>query len=272
MKKYAFRIFYLGDEFQGFQRQPNGFAIENYLEYSFIAGDYIDSFKSSSYQNASRTDTGVHALGNIISLNVRKEPILDQINSFIPRNLELQVYDFAEVPTDFNPRNNVNKIYEYYLPPEFEIYSLDRISDFVGTHDFNNFIRSGGAGQNNPITNIQSFEIIDQDEWKILRIIGDSFGREQIRRMIGFLMEKKYSDYFPRDVLTKRLELSIKSAPASYLVLHDIIYDNPIDWRHQAQKSNFACKLHIKQQQLNSLTKLKSQLTSRLIQRTNLSK
>lgn len=266
MKKYAFRIFYLGDKFQGFQRQPNGFGVENFLEYAFIASDCITSFKSNNYRNASRTDTGVNALSNVVSMFSRKEPNLNQLNSFLGKDKELIIYQYKEVPPDFNPRKNSFKIYEYYIPHHLEIYNIARSHEYEGTHDFSPFIRSGGAGEHNPITSIKSVEVIRKKNWKILRITGDSFGREQIRRMVGLLMERKYTKYHPQEILEKQKMIPIRSAPAQYLVLHDVIYEPSMGWIPMTDMSYYITKLSNRITRNSDFSNLKANLISQMIQ------
>ena len=45
MKSYLFKVYYIGKNYQGFQRQPNGQTIENHIESSFIQAKLIHSFK-----------------------------------------------------------------------------------------------------------------------------------------------------------------------------------------------------------------------------------
>ena len=83
-KRYAFKVYYIGKYFTGFQRQPNGMGVENYIENAFIESGCITSFKDNFYISTSRTDTGVNAISNIFTLDLEKKPNLDQINDFLP--------------------------------------------------------------------------------------------------------------------------------------------------------------------------------------------
>ena len=53
LQKYLFRVFYIGNYFNGFQRQPNGNTVENYIEMAFIRSHLISSFNEQcSYEKS----------------------------------------------------------------------------------------------------------------------------------------------------------------------------------------------------------------------------
>jgi len=252
MTLYAFRVFYVGRNYLGFQRQRNGQTIENYLELAFIQADLIRNFQSNQYRSTSRTDQGVSALGNVFVLDVPTRPNLTIINSFLPN--DILVWSYAEVPMDFDPRRKVSKWYRYYLPYPDHLYRdrLDMLHDYQGRHDFTPFIKKHGAGMEYPITAISSIEYRVHKDLLIIDIHGDSFGREQIRRMIGFLLQQKFNHIRPKTVLSRQMDLDITSAPPEGLLLYQISFPNTLDW---LLSSNLDYKLHLfKAKILNHLT------------------
>ncbi|MHA2502572.1 MAG: hypothetical protein ACXAE3_06875 [Candidatus Kariarchaeaceae archaeon] len=229
MRKYVFQVFYLGVSYFGFQRQLNGATIENYLELAFIKTGLIRSFSSSGYRAASRTDAGVNAKSNIFVLNLTKEPNLIEVNDNLPDGIIIT--KFGVVPDDFNPRKALHKLYSYYLPDHFVTYNLERISAYEGYHNFDPFIKSDGAGAEEPHSSILSITIENIPGFKKIQIRGDKFGREQIRRMIGFFLQKKYADFNLENIFSDGTSLDIRSAPAEYLVLDRIEYPIDIDFK-----------------------------------------
>lgn len=74
-RKMAILVGYLGAGYQGLQRNPGVKTIEAELENAICEAGGIDEFNAHSFQKVSwqrcaRTDKGVHALGNIISLKI----------------------------------------------------------------------------------------------------------------------------------------------------------------------------------------------------------
>ncbi|MHA2090235.1 MAG: tRNA pseudouridine synthase A [Candidatus Kariarchaeaceae archaeon] len=234
MKNYAFRVYYDGTQYSGFQRQPNGQSIENHLEFAFIRCKYISSFRKNSYRASSRTDAGVSAVANVFSMKLPKEPNLNFINSRLPKNKSILVWGYAEVPNDFDSRATVQKHYIYYLSPtkSQKIANMDRLNHFLGTHNFSNFIIKGGAGASNPYTRIDEIitEKVGSDTFISLK--GDKFGREQIRQMIGFLCDKRYNEISPALLLQESLDrkYNIASVSPSHLALLEVTFQERIKW------------------------------------------
>jgi tRNA pseudouridine38-40 synthase len=181
-----------------------------------------------SWHRTSRTDKGVHAILNVMSLKFLLEPgIIDSINENLPS--DIHAYGYKRVTSSFNPKNMCNsRQYEYLIPtfalkPDpnrecdinaekltleqlnettFDIsYRIDPtlvarmrevLSHFVGTHNYRNFTTKGKLAQNaGTIRYIKEFTcsdplIIDDVEIVAVRVLGQSFIYNQIRKMIGF--------------------------------------------------------------------------------------
>lgn len=234
MGKYLFTVFYLGQHYQGFQRQPNGRAVENHIEMAMIKAGCISSFAQNNYRSVSRTDANVNAIGNVFALFCDKEPNLMEINSYLPKDRSIIVHHYAHVESEFKSRNTRQKTYNYFVPRSspHRFYALDRIYDYLGNHNFDVFIKKDGAGEDNPRSHIFDIQIQETTEGLSIDIVGDKFGREQIRRMLGVLMTSKYQDLTIKEILDNNGHVSsIKPAPPHYLTLVAIEYDRIIDWK-----------------------------------------
>lgn len=231
MNRFIFKIFYLGDFYTGFQRQPNGRAIENYMEYAFIKSGLIESFKKNNYKSCSRTDANVSAINNIIAVDSSHIPNLLEINNYLPNNGTIIVWDYAQVPLNFNPRDTLFKTYEYYLkdPSDSITRNIQKINSFLGFHNYQNFIKKEGAGEFNPFSNISSIEINFEFRLIKITICGNKFGREQIRRMIGLIIDEKMLGKIPFTNIN--MKPSIKPVSPSYLTLKEIKYKENINWK-----------------------------------------
>ena len=156
MKRVKIVVAYDGTNYCGWQVQPNGLSVQEVLEkhLSDLLGEEI------RITGASRTDAGVHALGNVAAFNTNARMAADRIsfamNTRLPADIRIQ--ESAEVPMEFHPRfANTVKTYEYRIfnrkfpDPTKRLYSffyhypldvekMQRAASYlVGEHDFKSF-------------------------------------------------------------------------------------------------------------------------------------
>lgn len=241
IEKFLFRVYYDGYHYSGFQRQPNGFTIENFIEISLIRSKLITSLTSNKYISVSRTDAKVSAISNIFGINCAYEPNLSRINNYLPGNRSIKIWDFAPITDEFNVKSSIFKIYTYYFTKaDFdEIIDVERLYQFEGTHNFHAFIKNDGAGELNSNSLIYEVKIKKFYQGYLVIIKGDRFGREQIRRMIGFITADEYSKINPQTILKSPNKIDIRPANPEFLYLANIEYDEKIMWKNNSQfKSN----------------------------------
>ena len=156
MKRVKLTVAYDGTNYCGWQVQPNGLTVQQVLNQclSELMGEKITTI------GASRTDAGVHALGNVAVFDTACRMPADKIsyalNTRLPADIRIQ--DSVEVPSDFHPRfQKTIKTYEYKIynrrfpdPTKrlytyFYYYPLDvelmhqGAAYLVGEHDFKSF-------------------------------------------------------------------------------------------------------------------------------------
>ena len=160
MKRIGLVVAYDGTNYCGWQTQPNGITVQGVLNdtLSELLGEKIETI------GASRTDAGVHALGNVAvfdtNTRIPGEKISYALNQRLPEDIRIQMSE--EVEPDFHPRYcDSEKTYEYRIlnrkfpvPTErlysyFYHYKLDvdkmreATSYLIGRHDFASFCGSG---------------------------------------------------------------------------------------------------------------------------------
>ena len=124
-------VAYDGTDYCGWQVQPNGITVEEVLnrELSRLLKEEI------TVTGASRTDSGVHSLGNVAVFDtdtrMPAEKISYAINQRLPEDIVVQ--DSCEVPEDFHPRFAASqKTYEYkILNRKFPMPTLRRDTLFL---------------------------------------------------------------------------------------------------------------------------------------------
>ena len=114
MKRVKLIVAYDGTNYHGWQTQQNAVTIEEVLNHhlSELLKEEIKVI------GASRTDAGVHALGNVAVFDTSARMPADKIsyalNTRLPEDIRIQ--DSCEVPSDFHPRfQKTTKTYEYRI-------------------------------------------------------------------------------------------------------------------------------------------------------------
>ena len=102
MKRIGLVVAYDGTNYSGWQVQPNGITVQSVLNetLSQLLGEQIETI------GASRTDAGVHAMGNVAVFDTETripgEKISYALNQRLPEDIRIQLSE--EVDPDFHPR------------------------------------------------------------------------------------------------------------------------------------------------------------------------
>jgi tRNA pseudouridine38-40 synthase len=245
-KKYKLVIAYDGTSYCGWQEQPALKSVSGAIRTAFKR-----LFKKEVYLlGASRTDAGVHALGQVALL--KSDLIIDPfslaqaLNNILPANIVVR--SATQVAKDFHPWYQVTqKIYYYHFflkrPLPFLAaygwyfrYALDleklqqSLSVFAGTHNFRSFA-CAQDGRENMVRTIDYIAVTYIKKYGMYRIEvrGQKFLRHMIRRMVGAALHiaanKQKSIEYIRDTLKAEDPHHIlPNAPANGLVLRRIYY------------------------------------------------
>ncbi|MCQ2539944.1 MAG: tRNA pseudouridine(38-40) synthase TruA [Acetatifactor sp.] len=204
-KRVRLIVAYDGTNYHGWQVQNNGITIESELNRCLtdLLGEKIEVI------GASRTDSGVHALGNVAvfdtTARMPAEKISYALNQRLPEDIRIQKSE--EVDSDWHPRHcDSRKTYEYriyrgeFAMPVKRLYSyhtyrpLDvammrkAAAYLVGEHDFKSFCQTG-AQVESTVRTILSLEIEEQGSDLVIRVCGNGFLYNMVRIIAGTLME-----------------------------------------------------------------------------------
>lgn len=245
MRRVRIVVAYDGTNYCGWQVQPNGITIEEILnrELSKLTGEDIHII------GASRTDSGVHALGNVAVFDTESpippERMSYALNQRLPEDIVIVRSD--EVPADWHPRyqDTITKTYEYHIynapcpNPLKKRYStfvsfpmdVEKMRQgamyLVGEHDFVSFcnVRTNTEDTVRIVDSIN----IEQDGPDItIRITGNGFLYNMVRIIAGTLIRVGRGFYTPERVkeileAKERTEAGV-TAPPNGLVLVEICY------------------------------------------------
>ena len=236
-------ISYDGTAYAGWQRQDNAIAVQQRLEESLSA--LFNQFITT--RAASRTDAGVHALGQraaffIEKLNIPLKKIPQVINSFLPK--DIAIITAEEVPDEFNPRfdakfktyvykihNSPNPLinrYSAYIPHALDINAMKTAAqDIVGIHDFAAFMATGSSAKTT-IREIYDCTISTIADEIVISITGSGFLYNMVRIIAGTLMYiglgKLPANAIPGIILSRNRTLAGKTMPPEGLTLQKVGY------------------------------------------------
>lgn len=211
-------VAYDGTNYHGWQIQNNGITIESELNRALT-----ELFQEEiAVIGASRTDAGVHALGNVAVFDTNgrmpAEKVAYALNQRLPEDIRIQ--SSKEVEPDWHPRHcECRKTYEYRIYrgkfplPTKRLYSLFSYHTFdvvkmqeaagylVGEHDFKSFCQVGAQVQSTVRTLYQA-QVEEQGDDLVIRVCGNGFLYNMVRIIAGTLMEVGRGRRKPEDILT----------------------------------------------------------------------
>ncbi|MBD3216262.1 MAG: tRNA pseudouridine(38-40) synthase TruA [Candidatus Lokiarchaeota archaeon] len=246
--KYFFKLYYIAKEkYYGSQRQENVLTIENAVIDALKDRKYLENVEEAEFEFASRTDRYVSARGAVFSLIPKKEPILMEINSFLPEEIGLWAY--SKVPLEYSPRfNALSRHYRYIIPVKLSYLSFKynfnlnlfkkASAQLEGAHDFQNFSKRDDSIENTKRT-LDKVKVYVLHDTIIIDFISQAFLRQQIRRMIQKLLEVgkneiSYNDFLALFDASKFV--SYQPASPKGLILWEIKYDSRVSF-HIDEKS-----------------------------------
>jgi tRNA pseudouridine38-40 synthase len=242
-------IAYDGTNYAGWQRQENAIAVQEKIE---DALSELLSEKSVVVRAASRTDAGVHALGQRASFFAPNMKIpLDKFPTVLTSRLpqDISVTSAEIVPDDFNPRFNAKqKTYVYnilnatHANPLLGRYSafvprtllldamLEATKHFIGKHDFAAFCATGSSAKTT-VREIFNFKISKQENNLIsLTVTGNAFLYNMVRILAGTIvyvgLGKISPQEIPEIIASKNRTRAGITMPPQGLVLVEVIYYN----------------------------------------------
>ena len=205
MKRIKLVVAYDGTAYHGWQLQPGALTIEGELNkaLSRLLGEQIKVI------GASRTDSGVHALGNVAVFDTESripaEKLSYALNQKLPEDIRIQ--SSCEVEPDFHPRHcgsrktyeyrilcrefpqPVKRLYSYFTYHKLDVKRMQEAAAYlVGEHDFKSFC-SVNTVVESTVRRLDSVAVEEQGEEIVIRVRGNGFLYNMVRIIAGPLME-----------------------------------------------------------------------------------
>lgn len=217
MARFKLTLEYDGGPFVGWQRQDNGPSVQGALE---AAANKLDPDAGELY-GAGRTDSGVHAYGQVAHLDLAKTLEPDTVRDALNYHLKpdpIAVVNAERVSDDFHARfKAIKRGYVYRLIARRAPLALDhgkawRIArkldaeamhiaaqSLVGMHDFTTF-RDAQCQADSPVKSLDQIHVIalPYDEVQVT-VEAISFLHRQVRSIVGSLVEVGVGKWTPAD-------------------------------------------------------------------------
>jgi tRNA pseudouridine38-40 synthase len=243
--RIAIGVAYRGTDFEGWQTQPSGRAVQDVLEraLSQIAGQRV------SLTAAGRTDAGVHACAQVAHFDVDVErpesAWVRGANALLPDAVSVQWA--ARVAEDFHARYSAaSRAYRYVLyrdavrpallaglvgwtHGELDLGAMRRAAKLLlGEHDFSAF-RSSECQAKSPVRVIERAEIASRAPYVLFDFAANAFLHHMVRNIVGCLVyvgKGKHPPEWIAELIEKRdRRLAAPTFPADGLYLSDVRYE-----------------------------------------------
>jgi len=246
-RRVKLTVAYDGTDYCGWQIQPNGITVEEVLnkKISKLTGEDIRII------GASRTDSGVHALGNVAVFDTESsippERMAYALNQKLPDDIVIR--QSCQIPDDWHPRyqDHVVKTYEYHIcnapvpnplkrrysthvsfPMDVEAMKKGA-AYLIGEHDFVSFCNIK-TNVEDTVRTVYALDIMQEGEDITLRITGNGFLYNMVRIIAGTLIRVGRGFYEPervKEILDEKVRTAAGvTAPPNGLVLVEIGYDD----------------------------------------------
>ena len=244
--RLALVLEYDGTNYFGFQWQANAPSIQGAVENALekLTGEKVRVLGSS------RTDTGVHARGQVVSFNTNSSlqvaAFVNGLNYHLPEDIAVksayQVNDSFLVRSmtvsreysysilNRRTRSPMTSRFAYRVAGELDIAAMNRASQtMVGIHDFASFASDiGDELEKSTIREVYQAKVVRNGDNVIFNIVANAFVRHQIRSTAGALMQvglhKLNEAEFVSLLEAKKVGLAGPTLPACGLCLERVNY------------------------------------------------
>ena len=243
-QRFAAGVEYDGSDFFGWQVQSHARSIQSTLNaaISAVANEPVTTGA------AGRTDTGVHACGQVVhfdSLASRSEYAWFRgINSNLPSDMSVQWV--RSVPADFHARYSaLARTYRYVILNRPVRSALERnrawqlrtpldaglmhvaARQLLGEHDFSSF-RAAGCQSRSPVRRIECLDVMRREDYLVIEVRANGFLYHMVRNIVGSLARVGSGEVdagWISDLLAQKdRRVAAPTAPSSGLFLAAVHY------------------------------------------------
>jgi tRNA pseudouridine38-40 synthase len=243
--RYKIKIEYDGTDYAGWQRQDNMVSVQSAIE------DALYKFSQENVQitGSGRTDSGVHATGQVAHFDLNKsfeiKNVINGINFFL-KPQPISILDCQIVDKNFHARFSAKKRYyryfilnrnspaaidakrKWWIRESLDIELMQKAAKLLeGTHDFSSF-RTSQCQAKSPIKTLDYIRISQFGEFIEIALCAESFLHRMVRNIVGCLRMIGNKRWLEKDLLefieAKTTAQTRYTAPPHGLFLEKIEY------------------------------------------------
>jgi tRNA pseudouridine38-40 synthase len=239
-RRFRATVEYDGTDFFGFQAQPGVRTVQGELETALA---HLGNGERRPVDGAGRTDTGVHAMGQVIAFTYAGRLSVEELGRALDALLpgDVAIRGVRRAPAAFHPRHAARyREYRYTvwngprspirertalgIRVPLDTAAMERAgSAFVGRHDFSSF----GATDRQPVRTVHAVRVRRSGQLVTIDVRADAFLRGMVRRIVAVLLEVGRGKLNETDVRTalaaRRPALDGAAAPAKGLCLRRVV-------------------------------------------------
>lgn len=249
----ALTVAYNGAPFCGFARQPGQLTVQGELEQA-LALLFRREVETTC---AGRTDAGVHAAGQVVSFDVRKDELRDRTLPSLRRSLNALTHDAIAVrvverkPYGFSARFDARareyryricvgetppifmRDFSWFMPGGLDVAAMEAASRcLIGEHNFKSFCMAASAEGKPTCRNVHEIsfctEAVMGERMLVVKVVGNAFLHSMVRTMVGTLAAVGRGQRDPRWVAEALKACDRRAAgenaPAQGLVFWRVVY------------------------------------------------
>lgn len=246
MPRYKLTLEYDGGGFVGWQRQASGIAVQQVLE------EAVEAFARERrlVEGAGRTDTGVHALGQVAHVDLRNDWEPDRVRDALNFHVKphpVVVLAAEAVDDDFHARFSATQrgyLYRilnrrpppavragkvWWIPQPLDAAAMNAAArHLIGKHDFSTF-RAANCQADSPVKTLDEIGVRPDGDEILITVRARSFLYRQVRNIAGTLKLAGEGKWTPDDVRDALAACDRgrggPTAPPDGLYLTDVMYE-----------------------------------------------
>jgi len=246
MRNIKLVLEYDGSRYNGWQRQTTiKSTVQGRIEHvlQLMTGEKIE------LHGAGRTDTGVHALGQVANFHTQSQKGLSEIEDYLHKYFpdDINLLDIQEMPERFHSRLNAkgkkylyriwnhplkknifNRGYYFHIKKPLNVEKMKQAADlFIGTKDFRSFTALKSKNKST-VRTLSKIEILKKESEITLNFSGDGFLHRMVRVITGTIIQVGIGELSVSEIkeMFKKEKRSAAgfTAPPHALFLVNVIY------------------------------------------------
>ncbi len=251
---FAATLSYNGQPFSGFARQPGQLTVQGSIE------EALELLFRRPVETvcAGRTDSGVHARGQVVNFQVAQSELRGRTAFKLQRSLNALTHDdisiksLREVPAEFSARFSATmREYHYFIctdayapllmrnfcwhiPKQLDVEAMRAAAQYlIGEHDFKSFCMAASAEGKSTNRNVFSITVEPQQLWGenlvVITVKGNAFLHSMVRTIVGTLVAvglgRRKPEWVSEVLEARNRSAAGENAPAQGLVFWEVSYE-----------------------------------------------